>query len=365
MAALGHEEADRVPVHPRFNDMTFLREFGVPRQNLPGNWMDQVREWLGVDDIIYGTGLDPPRKEDLEYEVNTQIVARHTDYYVTLTEYVTPAGTLRRRVRHGYYDADKIEEQSKDLEKDLGALKYLWRCNHEKRSTKQAEEESRKAVGEEKGVLLGGGGSAWNVLFEALGMVNLVLTAYKQPDVIREALEAAHEDLMHETRVMLEKIDVDIISLGAHAPTYLSPQMFDKFVFSYGKEMARLAREYGVHTIYHLDGKGSRMIEKLRDMGTTVLETIDPPPLGDFNMADAKKRVGNDICFLGGVDSMTIWKDTPKDVEKLTVKLMAEGAPGGGLIAGTGDSPPIGTPLANVQALVKTAKKVGFYPMRR
>jgi uroporphyrinogen-III decarboxylase len=104
------------------------------------------------------------------------------------------------------------------------------------------------------------------------------------------------------------------------------------------------------------------MLEKLRDMGTTVLETCDPPPLGDFNMADAKKRVGDDICFLGGVDSITIWKGTPKDVERLTRELIAEGAYGGGLIAGTGDSPPIGTPLVNMQALVKTAKKVGFYP---
>lgn len=345
--------------------MTFLRHFGVPRQQLPPDWRDQIRERLGVVDLIYGTGLDQPRKEDLQYETRTRVIEETPNYYVTLTEYDTPAGTLRRKIRHGYYDASKIEEQSKDLAKDFEALKYLWQCNHDKRTTTKAKRMSSLAIGQEKGILRGGGGSAWNTLFNVLGLTTSITTAYRQPELFHEALRAANENIMYETRVTLEKIDVDMISLGSHAPAYLSPQMFEKFVFPYDKKVGGLAKEYGVYALYHLDGKGCRMLETLRDMGTTVLETIDPPPLGDFNMTDAKKRVGDDICFLGGVDSMTIWKGTPQEVEKLTVDLIEEGAPGGGLIAGTGDSPPLGTPLENVQALVRTAKKVGFYAARK
>ncbi len=363
LAALAHEEADRVPVHPRFNDLTLLRMFGVPKTRLPANWRDQVLNWLGVEDVIYGVSLDPPRR--VGYRVKRRIVETHTDYETILTEYITPVETLKSRVRRGFYDADKIAEQlAKDFDKDLEALRYLWRCDHDKRTAKGAERVRKTAVKEGKGILRGGGGSAWNMVFDAYGMVEMIKAAYGKPDLLREALEAAQEDLMAQTRATLEKTDVDIINIGAHAPAYLSPELFQKFVYPYERRVAELAREYGAYAIYHLDGKGCWALETLRAMGTTVLETIDPPPLGDFNMADAKRRIGDEVCFLGGVDSMTIWSGTPKEVENLTRGLIAEGAPEGGLIAGTGDSPPLGTPLANMQALVKTAKAVGRYPLR-
>lgn len=379
LAAINHEEPDRVPVHPRFNDMTFLKEFGgLSRQQLPGTdassdigwgasgmaeWRMKVYEWLGVDDLIIPTTFDPLPKEKTPwkpYEKRERIIASYPDYELRLTEIITPSGTLRGVTRLGHYDADKVVEYMiKDLEEDIDKLRYYFSIDHDKRTVNMAKR-AKERLGD-NGILEGHIGYDLNMDYQYRFKV-----MHLQPDLYEEYVKMGHESQMFATRVFLEKAEPDTITGGGGFDLQLMrEELYDRFVDPYIRELYRLILEHGAYPNWHQDGPGVKYLEKIRDTGTKILECMDMPPLGDIYMAEAKKRIGDDVCFLGNVDLMTIFQGTPKEVEALIKYVVEEGAPGGGLIASTGDSPPYGTPLINVQTLVKTAKKFGRYPIRR
>jgi len=103
-------------------------------------------------------------------------------------------------------------------------------------------------------------------------------------------------------------------------------------------------------------------MEMIADTGIDVLETCTPAPVGDFDLAEAKERIGHRTTIKGYVDLLYVMKHgTPELVEKTVREAMAIAKPGGGFIIGSSDSFREGTPRENICTYFEACKKYGKY----
>jgi hypothetical protein len=121
------------------------------------------------------------------------------------------------------------------------------------------------------------------------------------------------------------------------------------------------------HTIFHRHGKVGQFLEDFAAIGTDGLNVLEPPPIGDTDLADAKDRIGDRVCLIGNIQYDDIARGTQEDIERLVVKAIEQGAPRGGFIL----SPcayPYERPLPekasrNIIHYLKMGHKYGRYPL--
>ena len=79
-------------------------------------------------------------------------------------------------------------------------------------------------------------------------------------------------------------------------------------------------------------------------------------------VADAKKKYGDRVAILGGVDMNFITRATPDEVREYTRKVIKECAPGGGYALGCGNTVANYIPPENYLAMLDEGWKLGRYP---
>ena len=92
----------------------------------------------------------------------------------------------------------------------------------------------------------------------------------------------------------------------------------------------------------------------MADTGVHVIEPLDP--LGGVSVAGAKKRVGHKVALMGGLNTLTLARAAPEEVQAEAIQKCRKGGPYGYVLAG-GDMVPPDTSMANLRALVEVATK--------
>ena len=96
--------------------------------------------------------------------------------------------------------------------------------------------------------------------------------------------------------------------------------------------------------------------------GTQGIDTLDPPPLGNTTLADAKARIGDKVFIKGnmnGVELLTM--RTQEDVLAHASERIRIGKPGGGYILSTACSVPPKMEPWKLELLVPLAEEIGRY----
>jgi len=130
----------------------------------------------------------------------------------------------------------------------------------------------------------------------------------------------------------------DILELGGGdaSTTVISPKLFNEFVAPYDSELIRLAHEAGQRIVYHTCGGMMPILEDIAAMNPDAMETFTPPAMGaDVDLAEAKKRIGDKVCMIGGFDQFHFFKDCTPEETRAEVRRCfdAAGANGGYIIA--------------------------------
>ncbi len=149
-------------------------------------------------------------------------------------------------------------------------------------------------------------------------------------------------------------------------PPLMSPDDFEEFVVDYDRRLIGLVHQTtGMVTIIHSHGRVSGFLERFAAIGTDGLNVLEPPPIGDVVLEDAKQRVGDRMCLIGNIQYDDLARGTPDSVEKLVQESMRQGAPGGGFILSPCASPyePKLTKqaAANFIRYLKAARRWGEY----
>ena len=139
-----------------------------------------------------------------------------------------------------------------------------------------------------------------------------------------------------------------------------SPEMYREVIQPMVKADADLVHRYG--RLYHVydDGKCNAVLEDLAEAGVDCLGTLTPPPVGDVDLADAKRRVGKRVCLKGNIDLYhVLMRGTPELVRQKVREAIEAAASGGGYILSTSDSVREGTAIENLRAYFDAGREFG------
>jgi len=74
----------------------------------------------------------------------------------------------------------------------------------------------------------------------------------------------------------------------------------------------------------------------MAEMGTQGVDTLDPPPLGNVELAEAKRLIGDRLFIKGNMNSVALLAyQTREEVIAEAARCLRDGAPGGGYILST------------------------------
>jgi uroporphyrinogen decarboxylase len=115
----------------------------------------------------------------------------------------------------------------------------------------------------------------------------------------------------------------------------------------------------------HSCGKNRALADMLADeTDVGMLNPLEPPPMGDIDLAEAKRAHGSRLAFMGNLHTTDVMLlGTPQDVRRESLKAIRDAGAGGGFVLSTGDQCGRDTPDANLLEMVATAHELGAYPL--
>ncbi len=114
----------------------------------------------------------------------------------------------------------------------------------------------------------------------------------------------------------------DLIELGGGdaSASVISPRIFERFVAPFDAPLVDAAHESGLRIVYHTCGGMMPILEMIADMGVDAMETFTPRSMGgDADLAEAKRRIGDRVCMIGGYDQFHCFVDCPESMTRREV----------------------------------------------
>lgn len=222
--------------------------------------------------------------------------------------------------------------------------------------------EAKRRIGD-TGIVRGGfydfgQGSPWQSFCTMHGTVNTIMAAIDKPDWIHHVLESMLRKKLRAIEIS-GRIELDLVETGggAGSNTVISPTIHREFCLPYDQRQHEALHEAGTKIVYHLCGGVMHLLETVAENGADGLETMTPPSMGgDCDLAEANRRVGDRLFFIGGFDqNQGFEKGTPEIAARMVRELHAA-CPDGGYICCPSDHFFFGSP-ENIQAFVNAAKE--------
>jgi uroporphyrinogen-III decarboxylase len=105
-------------------------------------------------------------------------------------------------------------------------------------------------------------------------------------------------------------------------------------VAPYDAKLIKLAHKAGQRIAYHTCGGMMPILEDIAAMQPDAMETFTPPDIGgDARLAEAKERIGEKVCMIGGFDQFHYFQGCTEAETRAAVRsCFKEAGPGGGYI---------------------------------
>jgi uroporphyrinogen decarboxylase len=118
----------------------------------------------------------------------------------------------------------------------------------------------------------------------------------------------------------------------------------------------------GTPVYTHTCGRIGDRLDLMLETGTQGIDTLDPPPLGNTELAAAKARIGDRVFLKGNMDSVVLLRAQTRDevIAHATDRIRA-GMPGGGYILSTACSVAPRVEPWKLELLTPLAEKIGRY----
>jgi len=190
-------------------------------------------------------------------------------------------------------------------------------------------------------------------------MIYLIQAPSKSKEILQRFTEGVKKIAVEQTKHRVDAIKISSPYAGAG---FISPAFYREFILPYEGQIVQAVREQGVHVYTHTCGAINDRLEMMVEAGISGLECLDPPPLGNVRLAEAKKRVGSRIFIKGNIDPVNILLyGTIETVKKDAKYRIEKGKPGGGFILSTACSIAPHTKRENIQVLAQVAEEAGYY----
>jgi hypothetical protein len=156
--------------------------------------------------------------------------------------------------------------------------------------------------------------------------------------------------------------DAVLISSAFAGAGFISRDMYRQFVLPCERQLADAIRAAGLPSYVHTCGAIGDRLDLMAEAGTDGLDTLDPPPLGTVDLAEAKARFGERFFFKGNLDAVNEMLRADDETFEQAVRQRLEiGMPGGGYILSSACSVAPHVKPERLVRMVQLAEEFGRY----
>ncbi|MEW6061945.1 MAG: uroporphyrinogen decarboxylase family protein [Bacteroidota bacterium] len=374
LAALDRKIPDRLPVTTHHVMPYFLKKYlnGITNDEFFDRFQLDAIRWLNVykPDETKGEYYDPlhtpgyleaRRISTDQWRIYPERLP-DSQYETIRYNFVTPKKTLSMVLQSNEYTSwvsERLIKEKTDID-IIAEYAVIPKCDVE---TVNREAE---AFGE-RGLIRGfinffdvyGQSGCWQDAAVLYGIENLILATFDDPEWVHTFLNI----LFERKKIYIESLRgarYDVIEHGGGdaSSTVISPEIFETFVAPYDAPLIDIAHSVGQRVVYHTCGGMMPFLERLADLRADALETFTPASMGgDAQLAEAKKRIGDRVCMIGGFDQFHYFNNcTPEETRKEVRRCFNEAGRRGGYILSPSDHF-FDADIALVEAFADEARK--------
>jgi uroporphyrinogen decarboxylase len=256
-------------------------------------------------------------------------------YVTTRYRFVTPKGTLTMTTQaneHTTWVIEYLVKEKRDIDL-IAEFVTAPKCDvDEVNRVADAYGESALVRGHICCFDIHGQPGTWQDACCIVGTQRMIMETYDDPAWVHELLAILNQRKQTFIR-SLKGAAYDVLELGGGdaSTTVISPRLFEKFVAPYDSGLIALAHEAGQRIVYHTCGGMMPILEQIAGMGPDAMETFTPVDMGgDVNLAEAKRRIGDKVCMIGGFDQFHFFSGCTPEQTRAEVRRCFEAAGEGG-----------------------------------
>ena len=194
----------------------------------------------------------------------------------------------------------------------------------------------------------------------------MVAFAYRmkdEPDALKAEAQAMVDRALERAEWLSNHTSLDGFALCAdycfNTGPFLSPNQFSEFVTPYLARLTRGYRDMGFYVIKHTDGNIMPILDQLVQTVPHALHSLDPQ--GGVDIAEVKRRYGDQLCLIGNVNCGLMDTGTDEEVIDSALYALQNGMPGGGYIFSTSNCIYTGMPLRRYELILDVWRQHGNY----
>jgi uroporphyrinogen-III decarboxylase len=203
--------------------------------------------------------------------------------------------------------------------------------------------------------------SAWTLASFFRGPDTIMYDLYDRPGWVKRFLAILTEYQVELIREIAKAgVDLTLRMDSSFVGFGLSKGMYTEFLQPHDTRIVQAAHEVGLRVHLHICGKKNAFLKDLADTGIDALETLTPrSAAGDIALADAKRRIGDRVCLMGGFLSHDLAWQTPEEIVAEVRHCMAEAGMGGGYILSPSGRIDPEVPEEHLRVFTAAGRKLG------
>ena len=198
--------------------------------------------------------------------------------------------------------------------------------------------------------------SPWAVAALIRGVSNLMTDIISNPKFVHKLVQKCTRLEIMWLEVMQREVPpkyFDRILLNDDIASFVSLEQFREFILpAYQEVYAAFPK---CQRWYHNDGNATAILEGIAEAGVQCFHfgyQVDPVYI--------KKTIGDRVCLMGSIPPLQVLREgTPDDVDAAVKTIIQLIGRDGGLIVAAGGYLSEGTPLANIEAMIRACEKHG------
>jgi hypothetical protein len=199
--------------------------------------------------------------------------------------------------------------------------------------------------------------------FELFGYERALQAFLDDPGKVHAVLGRITDSVIAWALALVERgADALDLSSAFVAAPFLSRRLYRDFVVPCERRVCRAVREAGGIMYTHSCGRIADRLDLMAETETLGIDTLDPPPLGNCDLAAAKRDYGERFFFKGNMNSVALLQyGSREEVIAEASRPLAAGMAGGGFILSTACSVAPRVEPWKLELLTPLADRLGRY----
>jgi hypothetical protein len=205
--------------------------------------------------------------------------------------------------------------------------------------------------------------SPFTHLMELFGYEQALIALLDAPDLCRRLL-AKFADMAVAQTCLQAACDPDaiLISSAFAGAGFISRAMYRDFVLPYEKRVAEAAHQHRLPVYTHTCGAIGDRLDLMAETDIDGIDTLDPPPLGTVDLAEAKSRLAGRLFLKGNLDAVNeMLRADDLAFERAVIERLRVGKPGSGYILSSACSVAPAVDPERLKRMVNLAETHGQY----